>query len=266
MHDLADRGRGRRLRWWAALALAVCIAPMSHTRADLSATPEIAGARAQSAEDLLLRAGNALGGADKLRAIDRLHIATSEWRARRPEAALVRTFRLWLPDRFQSHVEGIVTHTLNGRHLAFDRVVPPEAQRNAEQAIPAMFRRVALMFLLRAPALSAPRLHGEATIGGLTGTLIEFTAPDGRSLKLLLAPTSAHPLALVSSTRIMGTNEPGPEQVWRLEDYRVVDGVRFPFKLTVVDATNELITEVREIQVNPRFTAADFPKGPSGNK
>jgi hypothetical protein len=184
----------------------------------------------------------------------------SEWRAQRPEAALARTFKLWLPDRFQSHVAGFVTHTLNGRHLAFDRVVPPGVQQNAEQAVPATFRRVALAFLLRASDLSPPSLEGEATIAGLSGTLVGFTAPDGRSLKLLLAPTSAHPLALVYSTRIMGSNEPGPDQVWRLEDYRIVDGVRFPFKLTVVDATNELITEVREIQVNPAFTPADFPK------
>jgi hypothetical protein len=258
MDDVAHRAR--RLRWWAALALAVCIAPMSHTRADLPATPAFDGARGQSAEELLFRAGNALGGADKLRAVDRLHIATSEWRAQRPEAALARTFKLWLPDRFQSHVAGFVTHTLNGRHLAFDRVVPPGVQQNAEQAVPATFRRVALAFLLRASDLSPPSLEGEATIAGLSGTLVGFTAPDGRSLKLLLAPTSAHPLALVYSTRIMGSNEPGPDQVWRLEDYRIVDGVRFPFKLTVVDATNELITEVREIQVNPAFTPADFPK------
>jgi hypothetical protein len=58
----------------------------------------------------------------------------------------------------------------------------------------------------------------------------------------------------------MGSNEPGPDQVWRLEDYRVVDGVRFPFRLAVVDPTNELITEVREIEVNPPFIPADFPK------
>jgi hypothetical protein len=260
MRDGADRRRERGLKWWAALAVAVCIVPMSHTRADLSATPGIADARAQSAEELLLRAGNALGGADKLRAVDRLHIVSSESQTRRPEAALARTFKLWLPDRFQSHVGGIVTHTLNGRHLAFDRVVPPTVQRNAELAIPALFRRVALAFLLRAPDLSPPQLEGAATIEGLSGTLVGFTAPDGRSLKLLLAPTTAHPLALVYSTRIMATNEPGPERVWRLEDYRVVDGVRFPFRLTVIDAKNQLITEVREIQVNPRFTPADFPK------
>jgi hypothetical protein len=133
-------------------------------------------------------------------------------------------------------------------------------QRTAEQSIPAMFRRVAVAFLLRAPDLSAPRLHGEATIAGLKGPLVEFTAPDGRTLKLLLAPTSAQPLALVFSVRAIGSNEPVPDLIWRLEDYRVVDGVRFPFRLTIVQSKNAMITEVQEIKVNPQFTSADFPK------
>jgi hypothetical protein len=251
---------GPVLIWGAALAMALCVGPLSEVRAYPSRTPDGPSQGYQAAEQLLQRAGDTLGGAERLRAIDRLHITTVEWRNERPEAVRARTFKLWLPDRFQSHVDGVVTHTLNGDRLTFDREVPPELQRNAEKAIPAMFRRVALAFLLRAPGLGAPRLHGEATIAGLSGTLVEFAAADGRNLKLLLAPTTGHPLALVYPVRVIGSNEELPDQVWRLEDYRGVDGVRFPFRLTVVHPESELITEVREIKVNPPFTPADFPK------
>jgi hypothetical protein len=96
-------------------------------------------------------------------------------------------------------------------------------------------------------------------IAGLKGTLVEFPAPDGRTLRLLLEPMSAHPLALIYSVRAAGSTEQGPDQVWRLEDYRLVDGVRFPFRLTIVHPQNEVVTEVQQIDVNPAFTPADFP-------
>ncbi len=254
------RNGGRLLISGVALVMGLCAGPAADARAHRRGTIGVDHEGYQAAEQLLQRAGNALGGADRLQAIDRLHITAVERPSRPPNAPRGRTFKLWLPDRFQSNVEGLVTHTLNRGRLTIDREVPPESRRNAEQAIPAMFRRVTLAFLLRAPGVGAPRMHGEVTIAGLRGTLVEFTFQDGRSLKLLLAPTSAHPLALVYPVRVAGSTEQRPDRVWRLEDYRVVDGVRFPFRLTIVDPKNELITEVREIKVNPPFTPADFPK------
>lgn len=247
------------LRWWAALGVALCVAPMPVFRAHLSGIGEPIGQEDPAAKQLLERAGNALGGADRLRAISRLRITAIERESRNPESGQGRTFKVWLPDRFQSNVAGLVTHTLNGGRLTIDREVPPEVRRNAEQAIPGMFRNVALAFLLRTPSSSAPRLHGEVIITGLKGTLVEFTAQDGKSRKLLLAPKTAHPLALVYSVRAFGSTEQRPDLVWRLEDYRIIDGVRFPFRLTIVFPQNQLITEVKEIEVNPRFTPADFP-------
>jgi len=246
------------LRWWVPLGVALCVASMPVSRAHLSGIGEPVGQGDPTAEQLLDRAANALGGADRLRAINRLRITAIERQSRRPDSGQGRTFKVWLPDRFQSNVAGLVTHTLNGGRLTIDREVPPEARRNAEQAIPGMFRNVALAFLLRAPGLSAPRLHGEVTIADLKGTLVEFTAQGGRSLKLLLAPRTAHPLALVYPVRASGSTAQLSDLVWRLEDYRVIEGVRFPFRLTIVFPQNQLITEVKEIEVNPRFTPADF--------
>jgi hypothetical protein len=243
----------------AAVAIGLSAAPLTEARA-VSGTAEGPSGGSQTAEQLLRRAGAALGGADRLLAVERLQIVTAQWGSRRPESVRGRTYKLWLPDRFQSHVDGLVTHTLNGGRLTVDPDLPPEGRRNAEQAIPRMFRRVALAFLLRAPGLGAPRSQGEARIAGLSGTLVEFPAADGRSLKLLLASTSGQPLALVYPVRVMGSDEELPDEVWRLEDYRVVDGVRFPFRLTIVRAESESITEVREIKVNPLFTPVDFPK------
>jgi hypothetical protein len=254
------RNGAREPIWGALLAITLCVPTTVHLRGHLWGTPECAHEGDQAAEQLLQRAANALGGAARLRAIDRLQITAVERQSQRPDSARGRKFKLWLPDRFQSNVEGLVTHTLSGGRLTIDRELSPEMRRNAERSIPGMFRRVALAFLLRAPGLGDPRLHGEATIAGLKGSLLEFTATDGRNPKLLLAPNSAHPMALILPARAMDSTEQLPDQVWRLEDYRVVDGVRFPFRLTIVDPKNEIITEVQEIEVNPSFTPADFPK------
>lgn len=246
---------GRIRRSAAVLAIALYVGPMSGVRA----TKDGDQVR-PAAEQLLREAENALGGAEKLRAIDRLHITVVERQSWRSEAApRGRSYKLWLPDRFQSRVEGFAAHTLMGGRLTLDRPVSPEARRSAENAIPATFRRVALAFLLRAPGLSAPRLQGEATIDGLKGTLVGFSTPDGRTLKLLLAQRSRHPLALIYPVLLAESNE-RPDRVWRLEDYREVNGVRFPFRLTIVRPTSEIVTEVQAIKVNPPFTPSDFAK------
>jgi hypothetical protein len=268
VHNVARlRGPGRFpngglvLIWGVAIAMALCagVGPLTEVRADPRRTREFTHEGSQAAaEQLLQRAADALGGAGRLRAIDRLHITAVERQSLPPKSAWRRAFKLWLPDRFQSKVEGFVTHTLNGGHLTIDREVAPDVRRTAESATQARFRLMALAFLLRAPGLSAPRVRGDATVNGLRGTLVEFTAPDGRSLELLLAPTSAHPLAIVYPVRVVGSTEQVPDQVWRLEDYRVVDGVRFPFRLTTYPG--ELIMELQQIEVNPQFTSADFPK------
>jgi len=213
----------------------------------------------QEAVQWLERAAEALGGAARLRAVERLRIVAVESQSQPPNMPRARTFKLWLPDRFQSETE-LVTHTLTGNRVHFNREVPVEAQRNAEEAIPALYRRVALAFLLRAPGLNAPRLQADATVSGLRGALVEFTAADGRVMKLLLSSRSAEPLALVYSPRVLGSDQTLPEQVWRLEDYRVVDGLRFPFRLTILHPKNQIITQVQQLDVNPRFSPADFPR------
>jgi hypothetical protein len=58
--------------------------------------------------------------------------------------------------------------------------------------------------------------------------------------------------------RATGSTEAFPDQVWRIEDYRTVGGVRFPHRLTILHPENLQITEVQQIDVNPPFTAKDF--------
>lgn len=224
------------------------------------ATPdEPAQDEVQSAARWIERAGDFLGGAAKLKAVDRLHLTVTESQSQPPHMPRTRIFKLWLPDRFQSDTE-LYTHTLRGSSVHINREVPPEARTNAEEALPALFRRVAMAFLLRAPGLGAPRVEADARVGDLRGALVEFTAQDGRHLRLLLAHDTAAPLALVYSTRVLGTNESLPDQVWRLEDYREVDGLRFPFRLTLLHPRNLVITQVQRVEVNPRFADADFPR------
>ncbi len=255
-------GEVARLGWllWVAAAVISCFAVATDPMEAHSGPPygPVPG-DSQDAVQWLMRAGDALGGAARLRAVERLRIAAVESQSQPPNMPQTRTFKLWFPDRFQSET-ALVTHTLSGNRVHFNREVPVEAQEYAKEAIPATFRRVALAFLLRAPGLSAPRLQADATVAGLRGALVEFTAVDGRILKLLLAHRTAEPLALVYAPRVLGSDQTLPERVWRLEDYRVVDGVRFPFRLTILHPKNQIITQVKQLEVNPRFSPADFPR------
>jgi len=219
-----------------------------------------AGPAPQTAEAVLARAAESLGGAARLRAIDRLRIEVQQRQSMSPAPPRPRSYNLWLPDRFQNVVPGLVTHTLVGGKLTFSRDVSDEIRQNAEESIPAMFRVVSLQFLLRGPGLAAPRLVGDATIEGMTGTVVAFPRADGSGvpLRILFARDSGQPLAMVGSTRPFGSTDPPTDRVYRLDDYRAVDGVRFPHRITIVDPKNELITEVQRIVVNPPFTAKDF--------
>ncbi|MCR4373429.1 MAG: hypothetical protein NUW22_01110, partial [Acidobacteria bacterium] len=99
---------------------------------------------------------------------------------------------------------------------------------------------------------------GDATIGGMSGTVVEFPTPGGSPMKLLFAKDSGQPLAVIVPVRATGSAEKFPDQVWRLEDYRAVGGVKFPYRLTILHPKNLQITEVQQIDVNPPFTVKDF--------
>jgi len=92
----------------------------------------------------------------------------------------------------------------------------------------------------------------------MSGTVVEFPTADGTSMKMLFEKASGHPIAVIVPVRGMGSAEVFPDQVWRLEDYRAVGGVRFPYRLTILHPENPLITEVQQIDVNPPFTVKDF--------
>jgi hypothetical protein len=247
-----------------------------------------ADARAQA---LLARARAAVGGADRLAVVDRLTIETTDTPAAGrnaplhppaggaaapasessretappgpPSLALTRTYKLFLPQRFQSIIHGRVTHTLDGDSFWMEPVPDPNVGETAERSTRANFLMVSVAFLLTPPDERATTIRalGRMRVQDLDGEVLEFKPRVGPPLRLMLALPSAMPVAVISTVRDAATGKQA-DASWRMQDYRAVDGVKFPFRLVRVrEPYPPTITVVQDLKVNPSLTARDFRKG-----
>jgi hypothetical protein len=72
--------------------------------------------------------------------------------------------------------------------------------------------------------------RGVQTFWDLTGRVIELSSEEFEDVRLVLDAKDHHPLALVWKRRFRGSTDPS-DLVARLEDYREVAGMRFPFSV-----------------------------------
>lgn len=210
---------------------------------------------------LLAHAYRAVGGAERLAAVDRLVIQATETRLDgRNQAPRPRLYKLLLPDRFQSIRPGFVTHTLDGSSFWMDRAVEPAIRTTAERSTRSTFMAVSLAFLLRAPDQSSTHVQalGRRQVQDLDGEVVEFRPFRGGAVRLMLAGDSGMPIAVIVAVQDSETGERGVT-TWRMEDYREVGGVKYPFRLVrVSDRIPRIVTDVTDLKVNEVLTPLDF--------
>ena len=172
---------------------------------------------------------------------------------------------------------------------------PKQAQEMMRQAVRSDFSRLLMGWLLTTPS-SFPvefSFAGEAESPEGKADVLEVKGPNGFAARLFLDQKTHHPLMLTYNgkkprvmTRRMAPGAPkspsgNPEDIEKqkkemedeianqpavefriyLSDYREVDGVSFPHKLTraVEDEVNEEL-EIKNVKINPQLKPEKFAK------
>jgi hypothetical protein len=136
----------------------------------------------------------------------------------------------------------------DGHRIQVDppQVGTPDQQRNVR--FDGMTYLAALL-LYAAPGV-AFRDGGESETAGQRFRVLEGSGPDSFKLQILVDPESSLPRAV-----LRGSTE------WRLSDYRLVDGTRFPFRIEFLAAGQMKSYMVFEHYViNPDLTGNEFRK------
>lgn len=228
---------------------------------------------ARTPDNILRDAREALGGDAKLRGVKTLVVdgyMVSEQRGK--EYTQPYGFRMLLPDRFQM-MDNPFGHTLDGaEYWKRDDVAgaPPDTddlRRSARRATESRFFREALEFLLQTPAgfTVQSRAVSSSGVPGLDGETIELTRQGAQSPLVMVFDQKTHrPVALVSKA-LRSNPDMGDAftvtDVTRLEDYRAVDGIQFPFRLD--DRLGDdlhVTTTIQKVLVNPPLTQQDFKR------
>lgn len=205
-----------------------------------------------------------LGGADRLAAVRALEIAESD----------TSTLRVLFPDRYQIETTtdtGKMVTSFNGRELF--TVFPPglsppggvPALEPAEARRRGLFNAAlyALMYLARTlPEFPMTVVTRKDACGNVAGTCLEFQ-PAGGAPHWFVVAADGRPLALVRRV----TQPPVWDSVWLLDDYRTVDGIQFPFRvtgkrMTLSDRSEQVqFTKLyRSVIVNPPLVPATFER------
>ena len=229
------------------------------------------------AERVLSQARASLGGSNALDAVSTLEIHGVEERGAPgavPNGATVYGsapepfgFKMRWPDRFQV-TRGWFIHTLDGRAFWKRQTggppVPdtPDLEATARRSTELNSAYLTLAFLLRTPPSLRwePRYRGVTKIDGLEGPTIEFVGPSGRGPKMVFDAVRHLPLAVVTTARRYEAT--GGERlldvVKKLDDYRRVGGLLFPFRLDEQTPGQHVITRITSVRVNPPLGVRDF--------
>ena len=188
-------------------------------------------------------------------------------------------YRLAFPSRFQTEVPtpfGRSVTTLAGDVVwQVDPPTPPGGAQPMPRSMEWLVNRertrmaeFAAIYLLRPlpPSKFEVLDLGMQTFWDLTGRVLELRSPASDPVRLVVDSVSNRPLALVWRRRISPSPEPC-DLVARLEDYRDVGGLRFPFlvRFQIVnqgknpDRALARYSSAR-IDVNPVFSLEMFRK------
>lgn len=206
-------------------------------------------------------------GAKSLSALESLeitsHRATVRWQ-----------FRLRLPDQFQTRYLAnndlafdaaspaeFTANTLDGRTFwqKFPNPLPPEVKATAERGAITSFTAVAMTFLLAVPSQKADvKDIGNVELVGLAGAGVVVTASNGVSTTFIFGLDDGRLVGYVEGTTRSGALVGIPRVAVSLDDFRLVDGVRMPYRAT--EHWNDgrvTVVDVDRIRANV-VSAADF--------
>ncbi len=190
-------------------------------------------------------------------------------------------YRLRLPSQFQTRYyardasaafvpeAGFYTrNTLDGNAFwqKSNTPIPAEYADRARRGSTSAFVNISLTFLLRVPPglKVAMKALGATTIAGLAGDAMVITDPIGKSTVFVFEPRTGALIGYVDNTPADGQiRNPTDHLVVRLEDFREVAGIKFPFRAqerweASGGATpNTTVREVDSIETNTLATT-DF--------
>ena len=259
----------------STLSLGESTRPLS---ADVSWPRQARGAEGD-AERVLRQARASLGGSNSLEAVTTLEIQGVEGRESSgavPKGAIVYDsapepfgFKMRWPDRFQFTRKWFI-HTLDGRAFWKQQTggppVPdtPEIDATARRSTELNSAYLTLAFLLRTPPWLRwqPKYRGVTKIDGVEGPTIEFVGPSDHGPKVLFDAVRHMPLAVVTTARRYEATggERVVDVVKRLEDYRRVGALLFPFRLDEQAPGQRVVTRINSIRVNQPLGSHDFAK------
>ncbi len=214
------------------------------------------------AQRVLTRAREALGGVDRLAAVQSLVVEGT--RTLSPGSPYSEEdpygFKLLLPDRYQS-LTSDYRHTLDGGSFwmnenAGEIPIDADLRTVAERSTRWNFMYHSLLFLLNAPAGARAgfRYIGATADDPGNREWLEVTASGFKSTVKIGFDRSTGLPTVVRRTGTLG------ERIDTLSGHRAVDGILFPFVIEDRLGDNYAVTNISAIRVNSGVTAADFAR------
>jgi hypothetical protein len=166
----------------------------------------------------------------------------------------IAPFRGTAPQRIVDTFDGQVAWRSPEALRFNDAMAPPDAGR-ARAAI----ARHAVMYFLRVVATYPMDVRRVALICGIPGSCLEFRSRNDETVfYMVIDPDTGQPRAFARQFPIVRSDPPAfGWNITLLDDYRVVDGIRVPFKTTVrVQRPDGSVTESRarvfsSVRINP---------------
>ena len=206
------------------------------------------------------KARNWIGSADARAAVKSIEVVGVQTLSSGP--VYPYHFKMLWPDKHLMEYPGGITQVVNGPNAwSIPAPLMPGPAVSSERRHYDLNLH-AIEFLLTPPPQSriAMTAKGSGSVQGLSGMLLDVVGPEPFALTLVVDPGDGHLVGYTRAMQRVGATQ-GPSEdteVVLLEDYRLVRGVKFPFKIvrSAYGISNTLIVEA--LRVNEGVSAADF--------